>query len=84
MIITSVFSFYAALDTSSETREQTQGDKEVVQAVGMWYFFNLQDLLGKLKTPGKECCQWQLWAQASQAPVSRKINESVTRCVTQC
>ena len=35
MIVTSVFSFYVALDTSSETREQTQGDKEVVQAVGM-------------------------------------------------
>ena len=35
MIITSVFSFYAALDTSSETREQTKGDKEVVLAVGM-------------------------------------------------
>ena len=35
MIITSVFSFYAALDTLSETREQTQGDKEVVQAAGM-------------------------------------------------
>ena len=35
MIITSVFSFYAALDTSSEKREQTQGDKEVVQVVGM-------------------------------------------------
>ena len=35
MIITSVFSFYAAPDTSSETREQTQGGKEVVQAVGM-------------------------------------------------
>ena len=35
MIITSVFSFYAALDTSSETRGQTQGDEGVVQAVGM-------------------------------------------------
>ena len=35
MIITSVFSFYAAPDTSNKTREQTQGDKEVVQAVGM-------------------------------------------------
>ena len=35
MIITSMFSFYAALDTSSETREQTQGDKEVVQAAGI-------------------------------------------------
>ena len=32
MIITSVFSFYAAPDTSSETREQTQGEEEVVQA----------------------------------------------------
>ena len=35
MIITSVFSFYAALDTSNETREQTQVDKEVVQAAGI-------------------------------------------------
>ena len=35
MTVTSVFSLYAALDTSSETRERTEGDKEVVQAVGM-------------------------------------------------
>ena len=35
MIITSVFSFYAALDTSNETRGQTQGDEEVVQAAGI-------------------------------------------------
>ena len=34
MIITSVFSFYAAPDISNET-EQTQGDKKVVQAAGM-------------------------------------------------
>ena len=30
-----MFSFYAALDTSSETRGQTQGDEGVVQAAGM-------------------------------------------------
>ena len=35
MIVTSVFSLYAALDTSSETRGQTQGDEGVVQAAGM-------------------------------------------------
>ena len=35
MIITSVFSFYAALDASNETREQTLGEKEVVQAAGI-------------------------------------------------
>ena len=35
MTVTSVFSFYAALDTSSETRERTEGDDGEVQAVGM-------------------------------------------------
>ena len=34
MIITLMLSFYAAPDTSNGTREQTQGDKEVVQAAG--------------------------------------------------
>ena len=35
MIKTSEFSFYAASDTSNETREQTLEDEEVVQAAGM-------------------------------------------------
>ena len=35
MIITSVFSFYAAPDISNKTRERTQGDKKVGQAAGM-------------------------------------------------
>ena len=35
MIITSVFSFYAAPDVSNKTRERKQGDKEVMQAAGM-------------------------------------------------
>ena len=34
MITISMVSFYAAPDTSNGTREQTQGDKEVVQAAG--------------------------------------------------
>ena len=35
MTVTSVFSLYAAPDTSNETRERTEEDKEVVQAAGM-------------------------------------------------
>ena len=35
MIVTSVLSFYAAPGTPNETKEQIQGDKEVVQAAGM-------------------------------------------------
>ena len=43
-------SFYAAPDTSNGTREQTQGDKEVVQAAGK--------LCNICLDAGS--CQWQL------------------------
>ena len=35
MIVTSVLSFYAAPSTPNETKEQIQGEKEVVQGAGM-------------------------------------------------
>ena len=35
MIVTLVFSFYATPDISNKTREETPGDKGVVQAASM-------------------------------------------------
>ena len=50
MITILMVSFYAAPDTSNGTREQTQGDKEVVQAAGK--LCNICLVAGS--------CQWQL------------------------
>ena len=44
-------------------------------------FVYLQDPLGKQKAPVEECCQWQLWAQASQAHVFRNWSRNFLRLV---